>query len=173
MEKRCDQVLICHDESDKINCQTIFLEKSYQKTAPPVVVSNEDAFQKAFIKVTLTLLDIAAIRESNDEIYIKFTTELQWTEPRATYHNLKAHRYSLEEVFLMFISSSFAVRLYVLDLRLGLLVVCKHLTIQLSSLSPSLTSLHGVNLSFPSLCVNLKLVPRKVRLRAVIMFPSG
>ena len=73
----------------------------------------------------------------------------------------------------MFISSSNAVRLHVLDFRLGSLVVCKHLTIHLSSLSPSLTSLNGVNLSFPSLCVNIKLVPRKFQLRAVIMFPSG
>ena len=71
----------------------------------------------------------------------------------------------------MFISSSNAVRLYVLDFRLGSLVVCKHLTIHLSPLSLSLTSLHGVNLSFPSLCVNLKLVPHKFRLQAVIMFP--
>ena len=42
---------------------------------------------------------------------------------------------------------------YILDYRLGSLVVCKHLTIHLYSLSPSLTSLHGVNLSFSfSLC---------------------
>ena len=43
----------------------------------------------ATMKVSLTLLDIAAIREAANEIDIKFTTELKWTEPRATYHNLK------------------------------------------------------------------------------------
>ena len=92
MEKRCDQVLSCPYESDKISCQTIFLKKSYQKAAPPVVVSEGDIFQKASIRVTLTLLDIAAIQQSNVEIYIKFKTKLQWTEQRATYHNLKAYR---------------------------------------------------------------------------------
>ena len=61
-------------------------------------MTEQNNIQKASVKGTLTLLDIAEIKESNDEIYIKFTTELEWTEPRAAYHNLKLYRNSLKKV---------------------------------------------------------------------------
>ena len=78
MEHRCDQILNCPDESDEINCKTIILKKSYRKASPPVVLLSEQKnIQKASVRVTLTLLDIAEIKESHDEIYIKFTTELE------------------------------------------------------------------------------------------------
>ena len=96
MEARCDQVLNCPDESDEIKCKTIVLKRSYRKTAPPVLVTEDDKVQKASIRVTITLLDIAAFRETDNEIDIKFATELRWTDPRVTYHNLKAHGNTLE-----------------------------------------------------------------------------
>ena len=96
MEKRCNQVINCVDESDEVDCKTIILKTSYRKTAPPVLVTEDGKVAKALVKVTLTLLDIAALRETDNEIDIKITTELQWTEPRATYHNLKAHGNILE-----------------------------------------------------------------------------
>ena len=92
MAERCDQVLNCPDESDEVNCNVVVLKDSYRKTAPPVSITSENRSQTivpAFVKVTLTLLDISAIRETKNELDIKFTAEFEWTEPRALYHNLK------------------------------------------------------------------------------------
>ena len=37
----------------------------------------------------IRLLDIPAIREADNEVFIKFSLKLVWFERRATYHNLK------------------------------------------------------------------------------------
>ena len=41
------------------------------------------------VRVTLTLLDISAIREAENEIDIKFTAKFEWKESRAKFYNLK------------------------------------------------------------------------------------
>ena len=92
MEERCDQVLDCVDESDEVDCNIVVLKKSYRKSAPPVVTKRENKTRKvnpAKVKVSLTLLDISAIKVPENEIDIKFNAELEWNETRATYHNLK------------------------------------------------------------------------------------
>ena len=89
MKERCDQMLNCQDGSDEEDCRTVVLEKSYRKVAPPALIGEDSKVIPATVEVSLTLLDISAIREAANEIDIKFTTELKWIEPRATYHNLK------------------------------------------------------------------------------------
>ena len=80
MTKRCDQVLDCVDDSDEVNCRIIILKESYRKSAPPIPAS---------IKISIEILDIASIREADNEVDIKFSVKLEWKERRATYHNLK------------------------------------------------------------------------------------
>ena len=41
------------------------------------------------VKVSFRLLDIPAIREADNEVFIKLSLKLVWFERRATYHNLK------------------------------------------------------------------------------------
>ena len=89
MTERCDEMLNCKDGSDEEDCKTVVLEKSYRKVAPPALLGADNEVIPADVQVSFTLLDISAIREAQNEIDIKFTTELQWTEPRATYYNLK------------------------------------------------------------------------------------
>ena len=89
MKERCDQMLNCKDGSDEENCKTVVLEKSYRKVAPPALLGADSKVIPATVEVSFTLLDISAIREADNEIDIKFMIELKWTEPRATYHNLK------------------------------------------------------------------------------------
>ena len=92
MEVRCDQAIDCYDKSDEENCQIMALENSYRKTAPPVSLSNKMKERKvvpADVKVSLTLLDVSAIKEADNEIYVKFSAQFEWYETRATYHNLK------------------------------------------------------------------------------------
>ena len=43
----------------------------------------------ASVIVSITLLDVAGIRETDNEIDIKFTAQFDWFESRATFHNLK------------------------------------------------------------------------------------
>ena len=91
MEDRCDQVLDCQDESDEVDCQTMVLKESYRKTAPPVTLgeSKTKTVVPTSVDVTMTLLDISDVRESQNEIHIKFVLELQWKETRAVFYNLK------------------------------------------------------------------------------------
>ena len=92
MEERCDQILDCQDETDEVDCSIVVLRKSYRKTAPPVLTTYTNKVRKVVpvsVLVTMSLLDISAIRETDNEIDIKLTTELQWNESRAMFHNLK------------------------------------------------------------------------------------
>ena len=92
MEERCDQIPDCQDESDEIHCNLIVLKPSYRKEAPPVSLDWQNRTRKvtpASVNVTITLLDILATREAENEIDLKFMTTIQWFENRASYHNLK------------------------------------------------------------------------------------
>ena len=96
-------MLDCKDKSDELGCEILVLEESYRKTSPPVRLSWEkkrvrkDGEQEtkvrkvipANVKVSLNLLDVAGIREADNEIDIKFRAQFDWFESRATFHNLK------------------------------------------------------------------------------------
>ena len=96
-------MLDCKDKSDELGCEILVLEESYRKTSPPVRLSwekkrvrkvgeQETKVRKvipANVKVSLNLLDVAGIREADNEIDIKFRAQFDWFESRATYHNLK------------------------------------------------------------------------------------
>ena len=77
---------------DEIHCNLIVLKPSYRKEAPPVSLDWQNRTRKvtpASVNVTITLLDILATREAENEIDLKFMTTIQWFENRASYHNLK------------------------------------------------------------------------------------
>ena len=46
-------------------------------------------FSPVEVRVNLTVMDVVAIRETENEIQIKLRTNITWTEVRATYKNLK------------------------------------------------------------------------------------
>ena len=92
MEKRCDQLLNCDDETDEINCEILLLKPSYRKMAPPsrVEMTNErDTVIPSEVTISMTMLDIVAIRETENEIEIKFKVIFRWFEFRAFFQNLK------------------------------------------------------------------------------------
>ena len=89
MEERCDQALNCADETDETGCQILVLKSSYRKTTPPIKVTTVNREPVVFpcnVTVAITLLDVAAIRESKNEIDLKFMVVLQWLDFRAVYH---------------------------------------------------------------------------------------
>ena len=83
MEERCDQTLNCADETDEMgSCQILVLKSSYRKTTPPIkvtTINRKPVVVPCNVTVAITLLDVAAIRESKNEIDLKFMVLLQCT----------------------------------------------------------------------------------------------
>ena len=42
MEKRCDQVPDCRDESDERGCKLVVLKEGYNRRVPPITVNPAD-----------------------------------------------------------------------------------------------------------------------------------
>ena len=104
MEERCNQALNCGDGSDEEGCATATVGGSYRRTVPPVALREEVLdtgldFIPVLVRVGITLLDVAAIKEAENAIDLTFRTELKWKDQRVTFHNLKTNtRYNtLEE----------------------------------------------------------------------------
>ena len=92
LEQRCDQVSDCDDQSDEKDCEIVVLPDSYQKSVPPLTrlkTKGDKHFSPVEVRVNLTVMDVVAIRETENEIQIKLRTNITWTEVRATYKNLK------------------------------------------------------------------------------------
>ena len=92
MEKRCDQVLNCEDETDEVNCNILVLKTSYRKTSPPIrmdATNGGELVMPSEVTVSMFLLGIAAIKEHENRIDIKLRVKLRWFEFRALFHNLK------------------------------------------------------------------------------------
>ena len=84
IEKRCDQLLDCRDESDEENCNILELKKGYHKKIPPG--SPEDPLN---VTVSVDLLRLVDINEEDYSIDIQFEISLMWKDERVRFHNLK------------------------------------------------------------------------------------
>ena len=82
MEKRCDNIVDCRDESDEEECKSFVLKRSYNKFSAPI--TN--------VTVDISLEDIVSIKDFDNEIDLKTSITLKWTESRATYRNLKENK---------------------------------------------------------------------------------
>ena len=91
MERQCDQVVQCRDESDEVNCRRLILKSSYEKTIPPITTISATNFTvvPVPVKVSILLMKIIKMEEVEHKIDLKFQITLQWKENRATYYNLK------------------------------------------------------------------------------------
>ena len=86
MDKRCNQLPDCRDESDERNCKILVLKDGYNKNVPPIPTNSQD---KANISVSINILKLVDIDEYDYSIEIQFKISLHWAENRATYYNLK------------------------------------------------------------------------------------
>ena len=84
MDRRCDQLADCRDESDERNCNHLVLKDGYNKKVPPIQSSDP-----VNVSVTLDLLRLVDIDEGDYSIEIQFEIMLKWRDNRATFHNLK------------------------------------------------------------------------------------
>ena len=91
MEQRCDQLSDCRDKSDEVGCQLLVLEKSYNKKVPPItsVSPSDRTIVPVPVNISIGLLKIVDMEETNHKIDFQFRITLEWKENRATFHNLK------------------------------------------------------------------------------------
>ena len=86
---RCNQVPDCRDKSDEMGCQLIRFERSYNKNIPPIQRSPLGDPIPVAVNVSVNLMKVVHIDETDHSIHLQFQIGLRWTENRVKYHNLK------------------------------------------------------------------------------------
>ena len=91
MQKRCDQVIHCKDNSDEKNCYLLVFkeEESYNKKVPPFSLAPDDSIIPVEVIVSTQLENVLEISEFSHTIDLKLGITLKWFENRLLYHNLK------------------------------------------------------------------------------------
>ena len=93
MEKRCDQISNCKDESDEDNCKMLVMKENYNKKIAPFQFDyKEQAITPAAVNVSFTVMDMLSIQEVNLVFVLKFRLLMEWYDHRLKYHNLKKQR---------------------------------------------------------------------------------
>ena len=90
MEERCNQVPDCRDKSDEMGCRLIRFERSYNKNIPPIQRSPLGDPIPVAVNVSVNLMKVVHIDETDHSIHLQFQIGLRWTENRVKYHNLKS-----------------------------------------------------------------------------------
>ena len=81
MEERCDQVPDCRDKSDEENCQLLVKGKGYNKGVPPfTVTSTERSIVPVQVNISIDLLKIVDMEETDHKIDFQFEITLEWKE---------------------------------------------------------------------------------------------
>ena len=91
MEQRCDQIPDCRDKSDERGCKMLVTEEGYNKEIPPFTVRPTDrSIIPVQLNVSIDLLKIVDIEETDHRMDFQFKITLEWKENnRVHYHNLK------------------------------------------------------------------------------------
>ena len=91
MERRCDQVIHCRDNSDEKNCNLLVFKEaeSYNKKVPPFSLNADETITPVKVAVSTSLMNVLAISEFSHTIDLKLGITLKWYENRVFYHNLK------------------------------------------------------------------------------------
>ena len=91
MEQRCDQVPDCSDESDERRCKMLLKKEGYNKEVPPFTMnSKNNLIIPVHLNISIDLLKIVDIEETNHKIDFQFKITIEWREnKRVLYHNLK------------------------------------------------------------------------------------
>ena len=89
MEKRCDQVIHCRDESDEKERSLLELGSGYNEKVPPFDIDGASNIIAVNVNISTTLMNVLKISEVDHIIELKFGISLIWYENRAVFLNLK------------------------------------------------------------------------------------
>ena len=80
----------CEDKSDERGCRLIVLEGDYNKNIPPIGKNTSlGGLIPATVGISITLMKVVEIEETDHSIHLQFQISLQWRENRVTFQNLK------------------------------------------------------------------------------------
>ena len=92
IDQRCAQITNCRDESDEKDCQILLLKDGYNNKIPPISVAgstNDLTLVPVLVSISITLMKVVEIEETDHSIHLQFQISLQWKENRVKYLNLK------------------------------------------------------------------------------------
>ena len=91
MEQRCDQIPDCRDKSDERGCQLLVVDEGYNKNVPPITtILGQMGFVKTEVNISIVLLKIVDMEETDHKIDLQFQITLEWREnDRMVFQNLK------------------------------------------------------------------------------------
>ena len=91
MEKRCNQLPDCSDNSDERGCQMLLLEDGYNMKVPPITAVSEtdSTVVPVPVHISILLMKVVKVEEVEHKIDLQFQIILQWKENRATFTNIK------------------------------------------------------------------------------------
>ena len=85
----CVQVPDCSDESDERDCKVTVLKDGYNKNIPPIARAKDGSAIPAKVNISITLMKVVEIEETDHSIHLQFQISLSWKENRVKYQNLK------------------------------------------------------------------------------------
>lgn len=85
IDKRCNQVLDCDDESDENECKLVEIPATYRKVQPPVQL-NTSMPLKIFAFIEIVSIDV--IDTLNMHIGLTLNLHMEWKDSRLTFANL-------------------------------------------------------------------------------------
>ena len=89
LEERCNQIKNCEDGSDEKDCQLLILKDGYNKNVPPIIVTTDFNLIPTPVSISIVLMKIVAMEETQHSIDFQFEIILKWKDNRAIYQNLK------------------------------------------------------------------------------------
>ena len=70
-------------------CFKIIFENNYKKKIAPINIAKDGSAIPANVGISITLMKVVEIEETDHSIHLQFQISLQWKENRVKYHNLK------------------------------------------------------------------------------------
>ena len=91
MEKRCDKIIDCiNDSADEEDCNMVQFDQTYKKEFAPVKVDDEGGkIVKTEVNVSVDLLSILKVNEVESVFSCQLRLFLTWMDQRLQYNNLK------------------------------------------------------------------------------------